>query len=545
MKPLARRLAPLRRDRKGGVTILLAGSLLMLAGSATMAVDLGSLYLAKRQLQGIADAAALAAVSGGRPAAEQLIAHSGVGGVVITSVESGQYRADPAVPVPQRFVPNDPAGGALRLEVRRRAPLFFGRMLIGSDGVNLSARATAARKDAAAFSIGTGLASVSGGLPNMLLSNLAGTNLNLSVMDTQGLLHANVDLLGMADALQARLGRQDEAFAQLFDRHIPIADIVNAIGDGVTDSQVVGTLRRIGNSVPGRTVRLKDIIDLGPSGGATDATGQPTILMDAFSMLRMVLNPGPGVSVPIDLQLGVPGLSSTRLKLIVGGGSAMSPLLTITSSRDVVLRTAQTRIYLESAVAAALAPIASIRVPLYVELAEAEARLSDINCTRGTPGHGVTLAVKPSIGSVALADVDQSALTDFARPANPRPAVLADVLTTRITAHANIALGGVEPQSVHFSPAEISAQQTKTVSTQDLTQGLAASLVRQVKIDVYLLGLKIPLSPLTAPIGALLGTTAPLLDGVLNSVTALLGVRLGTADVRVHEMRCGLATIVA
>ncbi|SCW82599.1 Uncharacterized membrane protein [Sphingobium faniae] len=545
MKSPSRIFRPFRRDQKGGVTILLAGSLLMLAGSATVAVDLGSLYLAKRQLQGIADAAALAAVSGGRPAAEQLIARSGVGGVVITSVEDGQYRAEPSVPVPQRFVPNDPAGGALRLEVRRRAPLFFGRLLVGRNGVDLNARATAARKDAAAFSIGTGLASVSDGLPNMLLSGLAGTSLDLSVMDTQGLLNARVDLLHMADALQARLGSQDEAFARLFDRDIPLADVVNAIADGVTDNQTAGTIRRIGNGISGRTVRLKDMVDLGPAGGATDATGQPAVLMDAFSMLRMVLNPGPGVSVPIDLKLGVPGLSSTRLKLIVGGGSAASPLLTITSSRDVVLRTAQTRIYLESAVAAALAPIASVRVPLYVELAEAEARLSAIDCARGTPGHGVTLAVKPSIGSVALADVDQSALTSFSRPPNLRPAVLADVLTTRITAHAHIALGGAQAQTVHFSPADISAQQSKTVSTQDLTQGLAASLVRQVKIDVYILGLKIGLSPLTAPIGALLGTTAPLLDGILNNVTALLGVRLGTVDVRVHEMRCGLATIVA
>src|SRR5690606_4873443 len=281
-----------------------------------------SIYLAKRQLQGIADAAALAAVSGGRPAAEQLIARSGVSGVFLASVEDGQYRPDPAVPAGERFVAGDPAGGALRLEVRRRTPLFFGRLLVGKDGVNLNARATAARKDAAAFSIGTGLASVSDGLPNMLLSSLAGTSLNLSVMDTQGLLNAKVDLLGMADALQLRLGRQDEAFVQLFDRHIPVGDIVNAVADGVTDSQTAATLRRIGNSIPGRTVRLKDIIDLGPAGSAGDATGQPTILMDAFSMLRMILNPAPGTSVPIDLQLGVPGLSSTRLKLILGSGEA-------------------------------------------------------------------------------------------------------------------------------------------------------------------------------------------------------------------------------
>lgn len=549
MKSLSQRFKPfrhpLRSDEKGGASILLAGSLMMLAGSATVAVDLGSIYLAKRQLQGIADAAALAAVGGGTDAARQLIAKSGVDGVTITSVEDGLYRPDPSVPVGERFVPGDPAGGALRLAVRRRTPLFFGRLLVGDDGVDLNARATAARRDAAAFSIGTGLASVSDGLPNMLLSSLAGTSLSLSVMDTQGLLNANVDLLHMADALQLRLGRQDEAFARLFDRQIPIGDVVNAIADGVTDSQTAATLRRVGNSIPGRTVRLGDIIDLGPAGSAADAAGQPAILMDAFSMLRMVLNPGPGTSVPIDLKLGVPGLSSTRLKLVMGGGEAHSPLLSITSDRNVVVRTAQTRIYLESAVAAALAPIASVRIPLYVELAAAEARLSDIVCGRNTPGNGVTLLVTPSIGTAALADVDADALTSFSRPANPRPATLAQALGTRVTGYANIALGGVQAQRVHFSPAEISAQQAKTVRTTDLAQGLAASVAKQTRVEVSLLGIPVSLSPLTAPVGALLGTTAPLLDGILNNLTALLGVRLGTADVRVHEMRCGIATIVA
>ncbi len=68
----------LAHDRKGGVTILLAGALFMLAGAATVAVDLGSVYLARRQLQGIADAAALAAADGGRTAAEALLQQTGI-----------------------------------------------------------------------------------------------------------------------------------------------------------------------------------------------------------------------------------------------------------------------------------------------------------------------------------------------------------------------------------------------------------------------------------------------------------------------------------
>ncbi|WP_298397261.1 pilus assembly protein TadG-related protein [Sphingobium sp.] len=529
-------------DHRGGVTVLIAGSLFMLAGAATVAVDLGSVYLARRQLQGIADATALAAAQGGRSAAEQLVSQSGVTGVALALLENGSYATDSSVAVENRFRPGDASGGATRVEVQRRAPLFFGRLLVGRDGVNLAARAVAARSDAAAFSLGTGLASLSGGVPNMLLSNLAGTELNLSVMDYNGLVSANLDLLRIADALKVRTGRNGDAYGALFDQNIPLSDLLTAMSDTVAGSSAASTLLTLANRIPGRSVRLSDIVDLGPMRNSTSATGQPNILIDAFSMLRMVLSPPSGTAVPMDLRVGVPGLASTRLMLVTGEGQSRSPLISITSKKDVVLRTAQTRIYLESTVAAALAGIASVRIPLYIELAAAEARLSDIKC--GDNG-GVTLAVTPSVGSAALADVDVNALTNFSTPANPRAALLAQALGTRVTAYTNIALGGTQAQSVFFTPAEISAQQAKTVSTQDLGQGIAASLTNRTQVQVSLLGITVSNSPLSPLVGALLGTTAPLLDGILNSVTATLGVRVGTAEVRVHQRRCGIASIVA
>lgn len=535
----------LRRDQRGGISMILAGSLFMLAGAATVAVDLGSVYLAKRQLQGIADAAALAAAGGGRPAAQALLDQSGVGGVSIHMFEQGSYAADPAVPVPQRFVAGDAMGAATRVEVARRTPLFFGRLLVGRDGIDLRARAVAARRDAAAFSLGTGLASVSGGVPNMLLSSLAGTELNLSVMDSQGLASLNIDLLHVADALRVRTGRDGDAYGALFDREIPVSDIIGAMADSAGGSQSAGTLLRLAGMIPGRTLRLSDIVDLGPMRGAASADGQPHILLDAFAMLRMILSPPSGTSVPMDLHVSVPGLISTRLMIVTGEGASRSPLLSVTSRNDVVLRTAQTRIYLESQVATLLSGIASVRIPLYVELAAAEARLSAIDCTRGATNEGVHLAVTPSIGTVALADVDMAALTHFSAPANPRPATLVQVLGTRVTGHATLALGGVQPQTVHFTPTEISARQSKRVATQDLTQGVAASIAGQTQIQVTLLGITLGSSPLAPAIGAILGAAAPLLDGILSGVTATLGVQLGSADVRVHDLRCGMAAIVA
>lgn len=539
------RVWALVRDQRGGISVLLAGSLMMLAGAASMAVDMGSIYLARRQLQGVADAAALAATHGGRPAADALLMRSGIADVRLLALEDGHYLRDPSVEPAGRFLPGDPRAGASRLEVERRVPLFFAKLLTGRDGIDIRARATAARWDMAAFSIGTGLARMEGGLPNALLSALAGTELNLSVMDAQGLASLNVDLLGVADALRLRTGRDGEPYGALFDTPVPIAELVGALADGAAHSPVSATLRGLALRLPNRTVRLSDIIDLGPIRSAANRDQQPELLLDAFTVLRMVLSPPSRTAVPLNLNLNVPGLTSTRLMLVTGTGQATTPLLTITAARDMVVRTAQTRLYLETQVATAVSGLLNVRMPLYVELAAAEARLSAIDCASASAGRGVALSVTPSVGSASIADIDEGALTDFATAANPRPATLVQTIGTRISGHAVIALGGTQAQSVHFTPAQIAAREAKTVATQDVTQGVAASLARKTELQVSLLGLNIGTSPLVPVVGAVLGTTAPLIDNLVNSVTELVGVRIGTAQVRVHQMRCGIATIVA
>lgn len=547
MRPSHRGARPLHRDRRGGITIMLASSLFMLAGAATVAVDLGSVYLARRQLQGVADAAALAANAGGRTAAEQLLVRSGIGGVELLSQRDGQYARDPSVPVASRFTAGasgSDGAAATELVLRRQVPLFFARLLVGRDRMPIEARAIAARSDMAAFSIGTGLASVSGGVPNALLSALAGTQLNLSVMDYQSLVDLNVDLLGFAGALRTRVGAGDENVATLFDRDIPVADVLSAIADTSTGIQSATVLRTIANRLAGRSIRLGDIIDMGPAAWDGGTGGSP-LLIDAASLLRMILGPAPGEMRQIALNLAVPGLAATRLVLALGGGQAHSPLLTVTAARDVIVRTAQTRLYLESSVGTPIPGLFSLRVPVYAELAAAEARLSAIDCTVGSSGAGVTLAVTPSVGSVALADVDVGRIAQPGTALIPRAAVLAQAPAIRVQGYANVALGGTQPQSVHFTPADIAAGQVHSVSTNDLAGGIAASLTRDLQLQVSVLGITTSTGPLANSIGTLLGTTAPLIDGLLNGVTGVLGVRIGTADVRVHQMRCGQSTLVA
>lgn len=335
MKALGRTLG---KEERGGIAILLAASLFMLAGAATVAVDLGSVYLAKRQLQGVADAAVLAANSGGRSAAQQLLTRSGLSDVELAALIDGQYARDRAIPVADRFTPSATQSNATQVVLRQQVPLYFARMLVGRDRLAIEARATAARSDLAAFSIGTGLASVEGGLPNALLSALVGTELNLSVMDYKGLVDLDVDLLGFAHALQARAGAGDDNIVALFGREVPAADIVNALADTAGGSQAAATLRGIANRLVGQSIRLDDIIDLGPMADGAGG-GSPALALDAYTLLRMILEPAPGKPRQVDINITVPGLTSTRVKLLLGGGEAHSPLLTVTAARDVVIRT--------------------------------------------------------------------------------------------------------------------------------------------------------------------------------------------------------------
>lgn len=534
------------RDVRGSAAIMAAGSLFMLAGAATVSVDLGSIYLARRELQGIADAAAIAAQGGGgRTAAQALIDRSGVADIGIGAIAAGEYRRDRALAVADRFIA-DPSGvGATRIVLQRSVPLFFGRLLVGRSSVTVEATATAARQDMAAFSIGTGLAEVSGGVPNALLSALAGVEINLSVMDYQGLANAQVDLLGFADALAVRIGHEGESHAALFGRDIPLGDLIAVLADRVGDGATAGRLRDLGNRVVGRSLSLEDLIDLGPL-GASDLGGDGDgPVVDALTLLRMILTPQGGQPASIDMTLAVPGLVGARLVLVTGGGEAHSPQLAVTDDHEVVVRTAQTRLYLQGDIASSLSGMASLRVPIFVELAAAEARLSAIECRAGAVNEGVTLNVTPSIGSAALGDIDINRLSDFGTPVVPRRATLAAIPTTRITAYSQVALGGASPQSVYFSRADISSARTQTVATSDLTQGLAASLMSNANVQATILGINLNTGPVVSLTGALLATAAPTIDGLLATVGSVMGLKLGKADVRVHQMRCGQAALVA
>ena len=536
-----------RRDRGGNVTMIFAGGFVMLAGSAAFAVDTGSLYLEKRRLQGVADAAALSAANSqaADAAARQAMAANQANDASIEKLERGTYSADSTVAPAARFIASGD-GNAIRLTMGRDVPLFFGKFLTGRPTARVSVTATAARVDLASFSIGSRLASVSGGLPGQLLSGLAGTDLNLNVMDAQGLVSADVDLLAFIDALRTQANLQGLTFGETLATDVSLPKALSAMAAATGNASAQSALRGIAARVPPVTVQLSKLIDLGPLSGETKTDPARPIKADGYALVREMLQTATGKrQVDLDLAAGVPGLLSTKVSLAIGERPAQSPWLAVAKDRSVKVRTAQTRLYVDTKVGGSgLLGAASIHLPLFVELAKAEASLRSISCP--TPATAtVGLDVTTSAGQVAIGDVDTSALGNFNAAITPRRTTLVKVLLlAEVTGQSNVNLGGAGAQQVTFTAQEIAAGKTHTVSTNDIAAGVAASLVRDMDLQMNTLGLGINLSLVTSAVGTVLQGAAAPLDSLLGDLTGLLGVSVGQADVRVNGLRCGKPILV-
>lgn len=544
----------LATDRSGYVTVLMAGAMTMLIGAAAMGVDIGSMYVAKRQLQGVADAAALAATSNianPLPGARAAVTLGGTPNTTIAELVRGRYTRDPAIAIDSRFVADassDAIGGdAAKVTLNQDVPLFFGRLILGRPTIRVTATATAARTDMAAFSLGTRLAAVQGGLPGALLSGLAGTSLNLSVMDYNALLSADVDALAFASALRTQLALDAATFGDTLATTVALPKAVEALAAATTNPTAAAALRTIAVKLPPTSVQLSKLIDLGPLASQRTADPANVFSFDSYSGLREILQLANGQrTVSLGAGLVVPGLLSTQVMLASGQRTTSTPWLGIAKDNSVVVRTAQTRLYLDTQLAGpATLGLASLRLPVFVELASAQASLGQISCAQGASSASVGIDVTPSVGTMMVADIATGKLNDFTQPVTGQRATIAQALLVNVTGYADVKLGGVNPQRITFSADDIAQRRVRSVSTGDLTQGIASSLLRGLDLRVNLLGLGLNVSAISSAIGAALSIAAPALDSLIDQLTGLLGVRVGQADVQINGVRCGKAALVA
>ena len=479
------------RDQRGAVSVLVVVSGAVLLGVAALAIDVGSIFLQTRKLQGMADLAAIAAardIDHAQSAATATAVDNGWVGPVTAEAVKGVYTPDAAVAPANRFVAGASDPNAVRVTLRAEADLFFGQAILGRSTTSISRTATAAKADLAAFSIGTRLASLNGGVANSLLTALTGSSVSLSVMDYDALASADVDLLSYSKALQTELGLQAASFDTVLATSVTtgkaltvLADLLQTNGSDPAATAVRKLATAAGDATPAKLDRL---LDLGPYGDQDHVAGASGagIKLKALDMANAVLTVAQGGrQLQLDLGAGVPGLADVDVYLGIGERPANSSWITVTRDKTVIIRTAQTRLYLETKLlnsggALGSAGVSVVKLPLLVEVASGQAKLSALNCTPTRETRTASLSVMPSVGQVAVAEINTAKIANFTQELVLKPATLVNLGLLKATVQAQSKLGGASWKTATFTQAEIDAGTVKTVATDDIANASLSSL---------------------------------------------------------------------
>lgn len=538
-------------DRRGSTLILGAGIMIVAIGLAAFAVDTGYVYFRSRELQGTADLAALTAASNldkAASAAQAVVLANSHDTTIQVTTQTGIYDATAGHTAATRFTAAALAdSNAAQVTLNADAGLFFGR-LFGKDSTRIKRTATASSVKLAAFSLGTRLVSLNGGVVNALLSGLTGSSINLSVMDYNNLANTKVDLLKYIQALHTQVNLTAATYDDSLDSEITVGDALTLLV-GQVDSSAQSPLKILANSsIKSTKIKLGDLIDIGAYGDQDHIVGgaDAAVTVDGLTLAQAILSlANEDRQVALDLGVQVPSLAGLKVWLAIGERPNHSPWLTVTRTGEPIIRTAQARLYIDVQVVPGLSGVSLMHVPLYIELASAQGKLSKINCNSNSALNSVTLSLSPSIGQASIGTVNTADLNDFKKTLTVSPAQLVSIpLVGSVTAQAKISLGGTTWQNATFSADDISKQTTKTVKTNDVVTSIGSSLIGQTKLTVNILGLGIGLDLVTSTLGSLLSALGPVLDPVINSLLDLLGVGLGEVDAQVNGLRCSGSALV-
>lgn len=567
-------LPRLIRDRRGNFATMTALVSPVLILVAALGVDAGSFFVERRSAQNLTDLAAMTAARAperAAQAAEAVFADNGWTNVTVRTlsglagdtqvpsrqsesepagrvfVTPGAYSPDPQIAAGQRFVAGAEPANAVRVEFESHARRFFSASLIDAPLIRTAAVASMVPK--ASFSIGSRLASLEGGVANMLLAKLLGANISLNAMDYRALLDTDIGLLAFAEQLGIQAGLTAVTYDELLAAEIAMRDVLRALsqtpGAGLPARTV---LQRLASSIPAsRTLPLRQFLDPGTLeiakidgiAAGLDATVGAVQLLNAAAALANGSN-----QVALDLGNSVPGLLDLAATVAIGeppqGKSwfALGPAGTI-------VRTVQTRIRLDARIGSLLG--VGVHVPLFVDVAYGEAKLQSVSCPTGRLDSArATVAAKPGIVEIHLADADTARMHDFSRLPRLDDARLLHVpILLTVNGRAHAAATNMAADTIQFTATDISAGTVKTVRTRNTLQTLSGSLLSNLRLEVKPLGLGLGIpSGLTGTLGGLVGNTLGAVDPVLDGLLAALGISLGEADIRVHHVDCGRPVLV-
>lgn len=553
LETIARETAPaisrMVRSESGIIAINAAVMLPLAVACVAMAVDVGAMYLERRTAQGAVDLAAINAAElpdQAETAARSALAANGFSQIGSLVVTKGRYVADPAVSAHLRFQPGSEPFNAVRVEMAHEVRPAFAAMFTSKPSA-YSVSATAAIANAATFSVGTRLAAIRGGLPNALLGALAHARIDLSVMDYEGLVDGRVRLDGLLNALAVNLGLEGASYEQLLDADASVSKIALALAAALGEEGASGpaaSAAALGRQLALSTasIKLRTLLDLGDFAKATAGTTSTGLAatvaaMDVLRSSLMLANAGQFVSV--DLALDIPNVMRTTATLFIGEPKQASAWASVGKPGSAV-RTAQLRLRLISQVGGtgALAGT-TLRLPVYVEAAYADARLADVTCA-DDGAHSATVAVTPGLVRSAIGDVGDAQLSTSAAWVTPSPALIVRTGVATVEGRSEVRVGNTESTNLVFTRADVDGHVVKRAETSTYLTSIVTSLLQRMSVDVKALGLALNVpGTLGASVAGQLHQVAAPLDETLHSLLEILGMHLGEADVELNGIRCG------
>ncbi|MDR3382455.1 TadG family pilus assembly protein [Cupriavidus basilensis] len=588
-----------RRGQRGAIGVLGALLLATVAIGSLVSIDVGHVFYRQRQLQKIADMAALA----GAQQLKQAAAAATVSANVLSATQSAGAQNDYAgtatancsaagssdadgmrvclgVWDPAYSTGSDTArhfnagydttklsANAVQVVVTQTVPILF--VIPGSASRQLRAEAIAnASPPVASFSLGSGLLDFNSG--NSLLSGLLGTSVRFSAADWQGLLNANVTL----DQLRLKLGAGtiDDLLKTSLSIQQFYALVLGAAGKDALLSTALGSPpTQLGLSGVKANVGVGQLLNLGVLAPA--ASSAADVALNVASLLTLGAQVANGTAaVTLPLSLTVPGIAgvSTQLYVVQPPVMAVGPARQLSgppATWQTTAHTAQVGLRLDVQVNTSLDTNqgggitglllsiingikgvvngivnVQLNVPLYVEVAAATASLQSIQCAAAKADCRATLGVTTGLVTACLANPTG---TGCANSATLADVALLGLLGTpvRVTVQAT-----ASPRSVpvNSSTVTLAPGDTKRVGTQQVLGGVIQQVVAGIvpTATVTVLGidlLKIPvdLTVLLQPL-----VTALNVDAVLNTLLGALGIQLGYADIWMQGIDCNNAELV-
>lgn len=528
--------------QRGAIGLMGTLTLLMAILFTALAVDSGRLWMQQKNLQVIADIAAIEAarslgcaadVTDALAAAQAAAANNGYAGNLANSpnlVDLGSANSSSGI---REFIPGDGAA-AVYVRATQEVPrslvaggLFGGNIMLSAEAVSL------ADPSLAAFSAGSYTASLNSEdsvLLNALLGNMLGAPLNLGVIGYQGIAQTNITL---QDLLQVSVDAGN--YEDLLNSSVQVSELLQIFVDaatenGAADVQAIAAMQSIANAaVRDLSLRLGDVLAV----TTAEANAAATVGLNALSLITtsvLVANGTHAVTLPLGINLASIASIDALVTVVEPPQMALGPPANADGTICTSMKTAEVRVQVPVVVNIPL--LARVDLSLNIEVAQGGADLLAIDS--GDTSTDVQIAAQPGIASITL--------TDTAGTAPARISTLNLPLIPGIPI-ADIGLDlPLQPpgrETLDFSvehPVAGDLPQLQTV-TSPLGSSLQNALSQSGALDITvlsILNLGLVNDVVSAVISPLLGEIGRVL---LDPLLELLGIRLGGLDVTLEGVQ--------